>query len=96
MDKRVTGIGGFFFKSKDPNTLKEWYKNHLGLHTDAYGCTFRWKDSNGKDASTQWSPFAENTTYFKPKKKTFMMNGKKVTMKISTQGIRTLKKKGIL
>ncbi len=40
MNKRVTGLGGFFFKSKDPDHMKEWYKNHLGLNTDRYGCTF--------------------------------------------------------
>ncbi|WP_300569488.1 VOC family protein [Flavobacterium sp.] len=72
--KRVTGIGGFFFKSKDPNATKEWYKNHLGLPTDAYGCTFEWKDKEGNDCQTQWSTFAEDTKYFEPSEKQFMMN----------------------
>lgn len=40
MKKRVTGIGGLFFKTKDPNASKEWYKKHLGFNTDDYGCTF--------------------------------------------------------
>ncbi len=31
--KKVTGIGGIFFKCKDPNKMKEWYKIHLGLNT---------------------------------------------------------------
>ncbi len=74
MKKRVTGLGGFFFKSKDPNQLKTWYKDHLGIPTDQYGWTFWWKDKEGKDASTQWSPFEENTTYFQPSDKPFMMN----------------------
>ena len=39
--KRVTGFGGFFFKSTDPEASKEWYKTHLGLNTDEYGCTFK-------------------------------------------------------
>jgi predicted enzyme related to lactoylglutathione lyase len=72
--KRVTGIGGFFFKSENPNATKEWYKNHLGLPTDDYGCTFNWKDKDGKDCSTQWSPFASDTKYFQPSEKQFMMN----------------------
>ena len=42
--KRVTGIGGFFFKTEDPNATREWYKNHLGITTDQYGWTFWWKD----------------------------------------------------
>jgi len=74
MKKRVTGLGGFFFKTKDPKETKNWYKNHLGLNTDDYGCTFWWKDEEGKKCSTQWSPFKDDTTYFEPSKKEFMMN----------------------
>jgi len=73
-EKRVTGIGGIFFKSENPAELKEWYKKHLGLNTDQYGCTFWWKDKQGNDASTQWSPFAADTTYFNPSQKQFMQN----------------------
>ncbi len=72
--KRVTGIGGIFFKSIDPKKTKDWYKNHLGLNTDEYGCTFWWKDEEGNKCSTQWSPFAKDTSYFEPSKKEFMMN----------------------
>ena len=74
MKNRVTGIGGVFFKTKDPKAVKEWYNKHLGLNTDQWGCTFWWKDKDGNDCSTQWSPFKENTTYFEPSKKDFMMN----------------------
>jgi len=74
MKKRVTGIGGLFFKSKDPKASKAWYKKHLGFNTDDYGCTFWWKDSDGKDASTQWSAFKADTNYFEPSKKDFMFN----------------------
>ena len=74
MKNRVTGIGGMFFKTKDPDKIKEWYGKHLGLPVDAYGCAFWWKDKEGKDCSTQWSPFKEDTSYFKPSKKQFMMN----------------------
>ncbi len=72
--KRVTGIGGFFFKSKDSKKLVAWYGKHLGLKTDPYGSTFWWKDNDGNDCSTQWSPFSEDTTYFSPSEKQFMQN----------------------
>ena len=74
MKKRVTGIGGVFFKAKDPEHLKTWYRNHLGLDTNDYGCTFWWKDDKGNDCITQWSTFKEDTTYFQPSEKPFMMN----------------------
>ena len=74
MKNRVTGLGGFFFKTKDPNAIKQWYNKHLGLNTDQYGCTFWWKDKEGQDCSTQWSPMKEDTPYFKPSKSPFMMN----------------------
>jgi len=74
MKKRVTGLGGFFFKTKNPDIIKEWYGKHLGLPVDDYGCTFWWKDKEGENCSTQWSPFKEDTKYFKPSKKQFMMN----------------------
>lgn len=74
MKNRVTGLGGFFFKSRDPKAIREWYKNHLGLNTDDYGCSFWWKDQEGRDCMTQWSPFKEDTEYFQPSKKEFMMN----------------------
>jgi len=72
--KRVTGLGGFFFKSEHPNAIKDWYKNHLGIPTDQYGWTFWWKDADGNDCSTQWSPFEAKTNYFNPSEKQFMMN----------------------
>lgn len=71
---RVTGIGGFFFKANDSKKLVEWYNKHLGLKTDQYGSTFWWKDNNGKDCSTQWSPFSADTNYFSPSEKQFMQN----------------------
>jgi len=72
--KRVTGLGGFFFKTVNPAATREWYKNHLGIPTNDYGWTFRWKDSEGKDGATQWSPFQEESAYFSPSDKPFMMN----------------------
>ncbi len=76
MKSKVTGIGGIFFKCKDPDAVKEWYNKHLGLSTDAYGATFSWKPIGSPDkvAYTQWSPFKENTNYFEPSSKEFMVN----------------------
>lgn len=74
VEKRVTGIGGFFFKATNSKELVAWYGKHLGLNTDAYGSTFRWKDEEGNACSTQWSPFAADTTYFAPSEKQFMQN----------------------
>lgn len=74
MKKRVTGIGGIFFKTKDPKAVKDWYRDHLGLNIDQWGSTFWWKNKEGEDCSTQWSPFKEDTDYFEPSKKEFMMN----------------------
>lgn len=71
---RVTGIGGVFFKANDVQETKDWYKKHLGFNTDDWGCTFWWKDNEGKKASTQWSPFTKDTEYFSPSKKDFMFN----------------------
>ncbi len=59
--KKVTGIGGIFFKCKDPKQMKDWYQKHLGLNTNDYGATFEWYegDDNTKKGSTNWSPFGE-------------------------------------
>jgi predicted enzyme related to lactoylglutathione lyase len=72
--KRVTGIGGLFFKAKDPEKIKEWYKQHLGLPCNQYGANFTWKKDNGENGYTVWSPFKEDTTYFDPAEKPFMFN----------------------
>ena len=74
--KKVTGIGGIFFKCKNPEKLKAWYQQHLGLQTDAYGTNFEWRQGAdpSKPAFTQWSPFIETTTFFEPSDKGFMIN----------------------
>jgi predicted enzyme related to lactoylglutathione lyase len=76
MIKKVTGIGGIFFKCKDPENIKEWYAKNLGLPTDPYGANFEWRQAAdpSKKGSTQWSPFPENTKYFEPSTSEFMIN----------------------
>lgn len=74
--KRVTSIGGVFFKCKDPNAMKQWYRQHLGLQTDQYGTNFEWRQGSDstKKGFTQWSPFQEKSNYFAPSAKDFMIN----------------------
>jgi predicted enzyme related to lactoylglutathione lyase len=74
--KRVTGIGGIFFKCKDPDKMKEWYQTHLGLVNDEYGTSFEWRQSDNihKKGFTAWSPFTDKTKYFEPSAKEFMIN----------------------
>lgn len=73
---KVTGIGGIFFKCHNPKQLKEWYGNNLGLQTDEYGSLFEFRkaDEPNEKAYLQWSTFSENTKYFEPSKKEFMIN----------------------
>ena len=72
--KRVTGIGGIFFKTNDPDKLREWYSTYLGIKTDKYGASFNWRKENGEKGFTVWGTFKENTTYFDPSKKEMMIN----------------------
>ena len=74
--KKVTGVGGIFFKCKDPKKMIEWYQKNLGLTTNPYGATFEWYegDDSTKKAQTQWTPFSETTKYFEPSTKDFMIN----------------------
>lgn len=76
MGKRVTGIGGIFFKVQDPDATKSWYQKHLGLDTDKYGTAFEWRSSEKPDQKgfTQWSPMKSDTDYFAPSQKDFMIN----------------------
>lgn len=74
--KKVTGIGGIFFKCKDAEKMRSWYQKHLGLDTNDYGASFEWREEAAPDqkGSTQWSPFPESTQYFAPSEKEFMIN----------------------
>jgi predicted enzyme related to lactoylglutathione lyase len=92
--KRVTGIGGIFFKCKDSKKVKEWYKIHLGFDTDEYGTTFEWRQGSDstKRGFTQWSPFSEKTKYFEPSTKDFMINYRVENLKTLVE---ELKKEGV-
>ena len=90
--KRVTGLGGIFFKSENVKELTSWYGKHLGLETHEYGATFLSKDKDGKDCQTHWSPFASDTDYFEPSKKQFMQNFRvfdleKLLVQLKSEGV---------
>jgi predicted enzyme related to lactoylglutathione lyase len=75
--KRITGIGGIFFKAADPEGLKKWYQQHLGVPSDSTGgVTFRWRDEEQPDkiGITVWAPFPADTQYFEPSTAPFMIN----------------------
>ena len=92
--KKVTGIGGIFFKCKDPKKMREWYQTHLGLNTNQYGTVFEWRQATDstKKGYSQWSPFSEKTKYFEPSTKDFMINYRVADM---TKLITALKKDGV-
>jgi predicted enzyme related to lactoylglutathione lyase len=76
--KRVTGIGGIFFKSDNPQELYQWYETHLGIQRtpDGSGSMFEWRDVGdpNKTGATVWSVFPRDTKYFEPSRSTFMIN----------------------
>jgi catechol 2,3-dioxygenase-like lactoylglutathione lyase family enzyme len=75
--QRVTGIGGIFFKAKDPAALSAWYKAHLGLDVQAWGgATLRWVDAQGQPVAgtTAWSVSAQDSDLFAPSTAPFMVN----------------------
>ncbi len=74
--KRVTALGGIFFKTENPEKMRTWYAEHLGLSTDKHGTTFEWRHSDAPERKgfTVWSPFSAKTDYFKPSEKEFMIN----------------------
>lgn len=78
----VIGIGGIFFKSKNPAEQRNWYSKNLGFKTDDYGSLFQFRDIDNpeKKGQLQWSPFGENTTYFQPSEREFMINYRVVNM----------------
>jgi predicted enzyme related to lactoylglutathione lyase len=74
--KRVTGVGGIFFKSQNPEQTREWYKKHLGIDAGPYGAKIPWaqEGDTATKGYTLWTPFSEKTKYFEPSTKDFMIN----------------------
>ncbi len=75
--RRVTGIGGIFFKAKDPVALRAWYKDHLGIDVQDWGgAVFTWTDADGKPfaGTTVWNVFPSGSDYYAPSTSSFMVN----------------------
>ena len=75
--KRVTGIGGIFFHSPDPVSLRAWYKDHLGIDVQEWGGTaFQWTDADGQPSagSTVWTVNDAAGNSFEPSTASFMIN----------------------
>ena len=87
---KVTGIGGIFFFSENPEQTRKWYGQNLGLETNDYGSTFESRNVNKPDEinSLQWSPFKKGSEYFAPSKKEFMINYRVQNMEGLVQKLR--------
>lgn len=74
--KKVTGLGGIFFKCNDVQKINNWYAQNLGLATSPYGANFEWRDAEQPDRKgvTVWSAFPKDAESFKPSEKEFMIN----------------------
>ena len=76
--ERVTGIGGIFFKARDPKTLGAWYRDRLGVPVADGGefAVLPWRDHDDPDreGSTVWALFGTGTDYFAPSDAPFMVN----------------------
>jgi predicted enzyme related to lactoylglutathione lyase len=75
--KRVTGVGGIFFKAKDPKAMQAWYKKHLGIDVQDWGgASFDWTDADGKPVggTTAWLISPADSDSFAPSKAPFMVN----------------------
>ena len=75
--QRVTGIGGIFIKAENPEQLREWYRQHLGIAIEDWGGTaFRWSGPDNPQGvgTTVWSLFAGDSEYFAPSRARFMVN----------------------
>ncbi len=75
--KRVTGIGGIFFKARDATALQAWYKQHLGVDVQSWGgAAFTWTDADGQPlaGTTAWSIYSEQSDTFAPSTASFMVN----------------------
>ena len=75
--KRVTGIGGIFFKAQDAPSLQAWYKRYLGINVQEWGgAVFSWTDADGKPTAgtTIWSVSPTESDQFAPSNASFMIN----------------------
>jgi predicted enzyme related to lactoylglutathione lyase len=72
--EKVTGIGGVFFKARDPAALADWYRQHLGIASSDGHADFEWRDPPGRTGRTVWALFPANSDYFGSSSSSFMLN----------------------
>jgi predicted enzyme related to lactoylglutathione lyase len=92
--KRVTGIGGIFFKAQDAPALRDWYRRHLGIDVQDWGgAAFTWTDDEGRPAggTTVWSINPMENEYFAPSTAPFMVNYRVADLEVL---LRTLREEG--
>lgn len=92
--KRVTGLGGVFFKTSNPDKTREWYKAHLGIESESWGAQFKWRDIDNPEQTgySVWCPFKSDSTYFEPSEKPYMINYRVENL---VELIKALKSEGI-
>lgn len=73
---KVTGIGGVFFKARDPKALAAWYEKHLGMPLEDFcGVVLKWPDDKAEDKGlTVWHVAEEGSDWFAPSTSSFMIN----------------------
>lgn len=89
--KRVTGIGGIFFKANDPEALQAWYKQHLGIDVQAWGgAAFNWSDENGKPVggTTAWSIGSDKDESFAGGNNSFVVNYRVADLKALLESLK--------
>ena len=71
---RITGVGGVFFRSKDPKALAAWYRDVLGVTLEPWGGAMLRYDAPGHPPFVVWSPFPQSTNYLAPSTREFMID----------------------
>ena len=74
---KALGVGGVFFRSRNPGKLAAWYRDALGVETEAWGSTHGTSfspEAMPANAFTVWSTFASDTEYFGDPQQSFMIN----------------------
>lgn len=98
MKSYITGIGGVFFRSQNPEKCKAWYMENMGLKSESWGKMFAWRDYDNpeKPGSTSWGPFKNETDYFGNSGQEFMINYRVTNLEellehLKTKGIAVVK-----
>jgi predicted enzyme related to lactoylglutathione lyase len=93
----ITGVGGVFFKAKDPKALAAWYRDVLGMRVEAWGGAVLRTDAPKHPPAVAWNPFPASTDYFAPSDSAFMINYAVDDMdalvaRLSAKGVKVLKR----